>query len=92
MARRQNKHLRPVRPLSVGGAGSGGTEQKRDGRWVVRTVSGQAATKSYTCPGCGRPIPPGTPHVVAWSTDEGFGAVGVAGRRHWHRGCWQRRA
>lgn len=88
MARRPSKHLRPARPLS---SGHGTSVQKRDGRWVVRSISGHAAVKSYTCPGCQHTITPATPHVVAWSAEQSFGADGVAGRRHWHAGCWQRR-
>ncbi|MFG2192811.1 ATP/GTP-binding protein [Streptomyces sp. NPDC048639] len=54
--------------------------------WVVRQVSGSAATKHYRCPGCDQEIPPGLPHVVAWAQD---GAVDD--RRHWHRACWNAR-
>ncbi|MEZ5141332.1 MAG: hypothetical protein R2726_02255 [Acidimicrobiales bacterium] len=51
----------------------------------TRFVQPYEATKAYVCPGCGRDIPAGTFHVVAVprrSPDE---------RRHWHRGCWDRR-
>jgi hypothetical protein len=58
-----------------------------DGEWVVRSVSGSAATKAYRCPGCSQEIVPGTPHVVAWPADEPEGSVE---RRHWHTGCWRR--
>jgi hypothetical protein len=62
------------------------TESGPDGDWVVRTVSGEAATKTYRCPGCDHEVLPGTPHVVAWRDgDEG-------NRRHWHRPCWQARS
>lgn len=58
----------------------------------MRSVPGQSSTKSYTCPGCSRPVAAGTPHVVAWPTGADFGLeVGVQARRHWHTGCWQRR-
>ncbi len=52
----------------------------------VRRVQPYEATKAYLCPGCNREIPAGTGHVVAvprTSPDD---------RRHWHRGCWDRRA
>lgn len=53
----------------------------------------QGSTKTYTCPGCHRPITPGTAHVVAWSNEHLFGAdAGLEERRHWHTACWQRAA
>jgi hypothetical protein len=89
MARRPSKHLRPARPLSSGHATAA---VKRDGRWIVRTVSGAAATKAYRCPGCNVEIAPGTPHVVAWPDMPGLLSTrGVDERRHWHTSCWQRR-
>jgi len=66
---------------------------KHDGRWIVRSVTGQAAHKAYRCPSCSQVIPPGTPHVVAWSAEPPIGSdSAVANRRHWHTSCWQRRA
>jgi hypothetical protein len=63
-----------------------------DGDWMVRPVSGAAATKAYRCPGCDQEIPAGTPHVVAWPAEQPFGInAGVGDRRHWHRPCWRRR-
>ena len=59
MARRQSKHLRPARPLSAGHATS---VIKSDGRWIVRSVPGSAATKAYRCPGCNAEILPPRPH------------------------------
>ena len=56
-----------------------------DGEFVVRRVTGAAATKGYVCPGCLQTIPPATPHVVAWP--EGL----VDDRRHWHTACWRAR-
>ena len=69
------------------------TETDPDGaEWVVRPVSGAAATKTYRCPGCDQLIAAGTPHVVAWSTDVPlFGGLAGEDRRHWHRPCWQAR-
>ena len=52
----------------------------------VRRIQPYEATKRYLCPGCNRDIPPGTGHLVV---------VPIAApdlRRHWHRGCWDRRA
>ncbi|HYI57204.1 MAG TPA: hypothetical protein VEX66_03485 [Microlunatus sp.] len=90
MARRPSKHLRPARPLSSGHARS---EDRTDGRWVVRSVAGAAATKAYRCPGCSQAIPAGTAHVVVWPSEPTTWQTDspVAERRHWHTGCWQRR-
>lgn len=64
-------------------------ESAPDGGWHVRRVPAWRAVKDYTCPGCGRTIPPGLAHVVAWRSDWIFGdeAAG-AERRHWHPKCW----
>ena len=51
----------------------------------VRRVQPYEAHKSYVCPGCTRDIPAGMGHVVAVPKD----APDL--RRHWHRGCWDRR-
>jgi hypothetical protein len=89
MARR-SKHLRAARPLSSGHA-YGAT--KADGAWIVRTVAGAAALKTYRCPGCSQAIPPGQPHVVAWpKLPSLMSESGLDERRHWHTGCWQRRS
>ncbi|MFC5142518.1 hypothetical protein ACFPK1_30130 [Actinomycetospora rhizophila] len=77
---------RPGRPAAEPSPLRGGWLRDEDG-WTVRSVSGTAATKSYVCPGCHQDIPPGTPHVVAWPSDEPEGTVE---RRHWHTGCWRR--
>ncbi|WP_076466158.1 hypothetical protein [Actinomyces mediterranea] len=51
----------------------------------------RSAEKEYTCPGCLRPIPTGSPHVVAWPDESAFGMPqGVEARRHWHSECWRR--
>jgi hypothetical protein len=52
----------------------------------VRRVQPYEATKAYRCPGCDQEIPPGTGHVVS-IPDEAPDL-----RRHWHRGCWDRRS
>jgi len=59
-----------------------------DGEWLVRTVPGEAATKTYRCPGCDHEIPAGVAHVVAWPADE---RGDLSDRRHWHTGCWRAR-
>lgn len=57
--------------------------------YSVRHVAG--GPKTYLCPGCHQTIEAGIAHVVAWSNDHLFGAdAGLAERRHWHKGCWQR--
>jgi hypothetical protein len=66
------------------------TEHKRGGLWNVQPVSGPAAVKVYTCPGCGLEIIPGTTHIVAWRADGLMGeAEDIAARRHWHSHCWK---
>jgi hypothetical protein len=62
-------------------------ESGPDGDWVVRAVPGDAATKTYRCPGCDQEIRPGTAHVVVWPAY----TPGLAERRHWHSPCWQGR-
>lgn len=84
-----SKYQRPVRPLSGGHASS---QSKADGRWIVRTIPGARAVKTYTCPGCQHIVQLGTPHVVAWPAEPSLGsASGLEERRHWHTGCWNRR-
>ena len=59
-------------------------EQWSDGNWIVRRISGSAATKDYRCPGCDHEIKPATPHTLSYLErylDE---------RRHWHTACWER--
>ena len=51
----------------------------------VRRVQPYEATKRYVCPGCHGGIEAGTGNVVAVPRD----APDL--RRHWHRGCWDRR-
>jgi hypothetical protein len=65
-------------------------QELADGDWVVRRITGSASTKSYTCPSCHQPIPPATPHVVAWPVEASFYGGGPEDRRHWHTGCWDR--
>ena len=65
-------------------------EVRRGIEWNVQPVSSVQAQKSYLCPGCGRDIPPGVAHVVAWRADGVLGdAADLAARRHWHESCWR---
>lgn len=67
-------------------------EARRDGDWNVRRLSGATTHKSYTCPGCHRPIGPGTAHVVVWPVEPALlSAAAIDERRHWHTPCWTRR-
>jgi hypothetical protein len=65
-----------------------GVQQWRAGDWMVRSIAGSAATKTYRCPGCQQEVRPGVAHVVAWPIDDGGDE---SDRRHWHTGCWQAR-
>jgi hypothetical protein len=65
-----------------------GVQQWRDGEWMVRSIFGGAAAKTYRCPGCLQEIRPGVAHVVAWPVD---GRGDESDRRHWHTGCWRAR-
>lgn len=67
--------------------GVDGVQQWQDGEWMVRSIFGGAATKTYRCPGCMQEIRPGVAHVVVWRS----GSADADGRRHWHNPCWQRR-
>lgn len=67
-------------------------EQRRDGAWNVRRLTGASSAKAYTCPGCLRPVPPATPHVLVWPVEKALlSAEAIDERRHWHTACWQRR-
>jgi hypothetical protein len=63
-------------------------QDTRDGEWFVRSIAGDASTKTYRCPGCDQEIMPGVAHVVAWPAD---GRGDLADRRHWHTACWRAR-
>ena len=76
----------PSRPL--GGGAYQDVEEHDDGDWVVRRITGAAATKTYRCPGCDQEIRPGTAHVVAYPSDR---PSGEEHRRHWHNPCWSKR-
>ncbi|MFW3387041.1 UNVERIFIED_CONTAM: ATP/GTP-binding protein [Kocuria sp. CPCC 205274] len=67
-------------------------ERSSDGDWLVRHVRPANAVKTYTCPGCGRSIPPGIAHLVVWQQDSLLGARSAfEDRRHWHERCWRTR-
>lgn len=88
-ARRGAKATDPELDLSRVLLGRQRVESRRDGLWNVQPLSGGAAVKSYTCPGCNLIIEPGTAHTVAWRADGLMGeADDLAGRRHWHTHCW----
>lgn len=84
----------PGRPGRRPATGSGWQQAQstRDGEFLVRTVPGAQAQKTYRCPGCQQVIASGTAHLVVWPEWTGDDEGGVAQRRHWHTGCWQRRA
>jgi hypothetical protein len=85
--KRESKDVAPLADERVR-KGVEGVQQYQDGEWMVRSIFGGAATKTYLCPGCHQEIRPGVAHVVAWPADE----RGDAGdRRHWHTGCWRAR-
>ncbi|MFJ4039052.1 hypothetical protein ACIPVB_13355 [Microbacterium sp. NPDC090007] len=66
------------------------TEVKRGAEWTVQPLAGSQALKDYICPGCGRTVPAGTPHLVVWRADGVLGdAADLAARRHWHSHCWR---
>lgn len=66
------------------------TETKRGVAWTVQPIAAERAEKTYTCPGCGVPIEPRTPHVVAWRAESILGDDrALAERRHWHTHCWR---
>ena len=93
---RQNRR-RPEEPAATDAAAMGRGAVRRetggDGDWLVRPVTGAAATKTYRCPGCNQEIRPATPHVVAWPdhSDSDADGPGLSDRRHWHTACWNAR-
>ena len=61
-------------------------DPERLGEVEVRFIQSYRAAKEYTCPSCNRAIPANTGHYVVVPTE----APDL--RRHWHRGCWERRS
>lgn len=92
MSPRRNRR-QPGQPARQPAAGSPQVEQWAGGDWLVRPVSGAAATKVYRCPGCDQEIKVGVAHLVTWPADQVGVApsAGPAERRHWHRPCWAAR-
>jgi hypothetical protein len=98
---RQNRRQRDdPGELEAEGIGRGATrtESGPDGDWLVRPITGAAATKTYRCPGCDQEIRPGTPHVVSWPAyardsdlDPWDTDSAADRRRHWHTACWRAR-
>ena len=89
---RSNRRRDEAEPIDLERAlmGAKRVEAKRDGTWNVQPHGASAATKPYTCPGCGLQIAPGTAHIVAWRADGLMGeADDLAARRHWHSHCWK---
>ena len=60
-------------------------DPERLGEVEVRFIQSYLARKDYICPNCNRTIPTGTGHYVVVPVE----APDL--RRHWHRGCWDRR-
>jgi hypothetical protein len=89
---RRNRPRRPTESAPLGDErvrrGIEGVQQYRDGEWMVRSIFGGAATKTYRCPGCTQEIRPGVAHIVAWPIDD---RGDESDRRHWHTGCWRAR-
>lgn len=94
MGRKNRRRPAPLRPLPRDGAAFYGTQEAEGPGWtngeiyLFRHMGAAAARKFYVCPGCNQNIPPGIAHIVAWPRDYGGRADD---RRHWHRGCWDRR-
>ncbi|CDK01403.1 conserved hypothetical protein [Microbacterium sp. C448] len=66
------------------------SESRRGIEYTVQPVAAHRAVKSYTCPGCGRPVAAHTAHLVVWRADGVLGeAADLAARRHWHTHCWR---
>ena len=94
MARRSSKrpYGRGHVPLDMGRLAFMPCTQTGPGEADITVRRLRGGDKAYTCPGCHRTIPPGTPHLVAWSNESLFGADrGLEERRHWHTSCWERR-
>jgi hypothetical protein len=87
MARRNRRRVDDTADVDPARLGGGSVETHPDGDWMVRRVTGAAATRAYRCPGCDQEIRPATPHVVAWPAED----AGLEHRRHWHTACWAAR-
>jgi len=87
------RRVRPRGPRGTAGPSDvERVESRGDGDWVVRPVTGSAATKSYRCPGCDQWIAPATPHTVVWPVEKSMLSTSALDeRRHWHTACWKRK-
>lgn len=57
--------------------------------WIMQRLS--SSEKVYLCPWCNQQISIGSPQVVAWPAETIMGSeAGLAERRHWHAGCWEK--
>lgn len=83
---RRNRREKTPEPGEIRLGGFRRSESHTDGEWIVQSLTGSSSEKEYRCPGCDQEIPVGTPHIVAWRSDD------VDGRRHWHKPCWNNRA
>ncbi|WP_375500968.1 hypothetical protein [uncultured Jatrophihabitans sp.] len=83
---RQNRR-RADTPLDAPRGGAERREQYQGMTYSVRSISGQAADKTYRCPGCDQEIRRGVAHLVCWPADD----LGADDRRHWHSVCWAAR-
>ncbi|MCQ9368306.1 hypothetical protein NQ038_02750 [Brevibacterium sp. 50QC2O2] len=91
-SRRKNKWQRETHELGISLNSIRHVVEGPDGEWVVQSVRGNSSGKVYTCPGCNQDLPAGTPHTVAWRSEDEFGVgVGLAHRRHWHTSCFNAR-
>ena len=89
---RRGRPARPPEPapLRLELTGWRRTDSRSGAEWAVQPVTADRAAKTYSCPGCGRGITPGTAHVVVWRADDIRGEeAAIADRRHWHRRCWE---
>ena len=82
---RRNRRKEEDEPPELVMRGFRGTQVHADGEWQV--IEQLAAPKEYRCPGCDQIIAVGTANIVAWRDDQNA----EHHRRHWHKGCWQRR-
>lgn len=76
--RRGDSHEEGVPPRPPAG-------QRLEDGYVVRSLSGSAAGRSYRCPGCDQELAASVPHVVVWPEGR------EDDRRHWHTTCWSAR-
>ena len=81
----ERRAKKPKRKTRRGGARTPSIWDGLYGTVEVRRVQPYEARKEYVCPGCNRTIRVGVGHLVCVPHD----APDL--RRHWHKGCWERR-